>query len=650
MKILHLRLENFRGVRELDIELGGKDADIFGANGTGKTTIANAVTYLLCDAPATDEKDFSPKTAGAHDLHHKAEMTVENDGGEHVTFAKDFYEKWTKKRGSASREFSGHVTDWYVNGVQQKKKTYEEAIQQATGATIDQMKMLLIHGYFPQTMKPEARRTVLFELCEEVNDEDVIRENGLEGLSGVLLRPGTTDEHYSVDEYKKVAAAQRRKLNKELDTLPARIDEASKALPEDGRELAVIEADIKTAKETLDQAMAATADAKHPEGAEVAKAVLAGKEAELKAKQAAYDAEMAKKNADAYDAVSQAKRERDEHERAATKAAEEAKRLRGEIGRLKAQRDALLEEYAEVQAEVWSDAQEFCPTCGQHLPDGKIAEFRQSFNERKSARKQHINTEGQQCSKDKIAAFEAEAAEQEALAAEEAQKSEDAAKRATDIEAKIQTPPPFEATEEGQEILVDIEKARGSLQGGAIDAEALAKAQAAENDARAHLDALTTEKVAYQAAERARARIEELRNAQKKDSCELDKIEAGLDLCDRFIRAKAQAITRSINKQFQTVSWQLFKEQVNGGLEQVCNPMTQNAAGEWVEYKSSNTAAQVNAGLEIIDVLNKHFHTSLPVIVDRAESVCKIAKVNEQIIRLIVSAPDDTLRVKIKED
>lgn len=650
MKILHLRLENFRGVRELDIDFGGKNADIFGANGTGKTTIANAVTWLFCDAPATEEKDFSPKTAGAHDLHHKAEMTVEKDDGERFTFAKDYYEKWTKKRGSASREFSGHITDWYVNGVQQKKKTYEETIQQATGATIEQMKMLLIHGYFPQTMKPETRRTVLFELCEEVNDEDVIRENGLEGLSGVLLRPGTTDEHYSVDEYKKVAAAQRRKLNKELDTLPARIDEATKALPDDGRGLAAIEADIKTAKEALDQAMAATADAKHPEGAEVAKAVLAGKEAELKAKQAAYDAEMAKKNADAYDAVGRAKRERDEHERAATKAAEEAKRARETITALKDHRDALLKEYAEVQAEAWDSTKETCPTCGQHMPDDKISELRAHFNERQSARKQRINEQGQQCSKDKISALEAKAAEQEALAAEEAQKSEDAAKRATDIEAKIQTPPPFEATEEGQEILADIEKARSSLQGGAIDAEALAKAQAAENDARAHLDALTSEKAAYQAAERARARIEELRAAQKKDSCELDKIEAGLDLCDRFIRAKAQAITRSVNKHFKTVSWQLFKEQVNGGLEQVCNPMTENAAGEWVEYKSSNTAAQVNAGLEIIDVLNKHFHTNLPVIVDRAESVCKMAKVSEQTIRLIVSAPDDTLRVKIKED
>ena len=650
MKILHLRLENFRGNRELDVDFNGKNADVFGANGTGKTTIANAVTWLFCDAPATEEKDFSPKTAGAHDLHHKAEMTVAKDDGERFTFAKDYYEKWTKKRGSASREFSGHVTDWYVNGVQQKKKTYEETIQQATGATIEQMKMLLIHGYFPQTMKPEARRTVLFELCEEVSDEDVIRENGLEGLSGVLLRPGTTDEHYSVDEYKKVAAAQRRKLNKELDTLPARIDEASKALPEDGRELAAIEADLKTAQGALDQAMAATAEAKHPKGAEVAKAVLAGKQADLEAKRAAYDTETAKANAAAYDAVGQAKRERDEHERAATKAAEEAKRLRGEIGSLKAKRDALLKEYAEVQAEVWGEAQETCPTCGQHLPEDKIAELRQSFNERKSTRKQHINAEGQQCSKDKIAELDAKAAEQEALAAEEAQKSEDATKRAADLEAKIQTPPAYEATEEGQAILADIEKAKDSLQGGGIDTEALAKAQAAENDARAHLDELSAEKAAYQAAERARARIEELRAAQKKDSCELDKIEAGLDLCDRFIRAKAQAITRSINKHFQTVSWQLFKEQVNGGLEQVCNPMTQNAAGEWVEYKSSNTAAQVNAGLEIIDVLNKHFHTNLPVIVDRAESVCKIAKVSEQTIRLIVSAPDDTLRVKIKED
>lgn len=649
MKILNLRLENFRGIRELNLKLDGKNADIFGANGTGKTTIANAVTWLLCDAPATDEKEFTPKTAGAHDMHHKAEMTIEKDDGERVTFAKDYYEKWTKKRGSSTREFTGHVTDWYINDVQQQKKTYEEAVQAATGATTEQIKMLMIHGYFPQTMKPEARRTVLFELCEEVSDEDVIRENGLEDLQTVLLRPGTT-EHYSVDEYKKVATAQRRKLNKELDTLPARIDEATKALPEKSREPDKVDADLKAAEEALEQAKAATAEAEHPQDAEVQKAVLAGKRAELEAKQAAYEAEQAKVNAATYDAIGTAKRERDAHERAAAKAAEEAKQARDKAQALKAKREELLQEYAKVQADVWDNTQETCPTCGQQLPDEQIAELREAFNAAKSQKKRHINEVGQQCSKDKIVALETKAAEQESLAAAEAQASQDAAQKAADFEARIQTPPPFEATKEGQAILADIERARAAQHDGGIDEEALVTARIAEADARARLAELQAEKAGLQAADRTRARIEELRAAQKKDSCELDKIEAGLDLCDRFIRAKAQTITRSINKHFKTVSWQLFKEQVNGGLEQVCNPMTQNAAGEWVEYKSSNTAAQVNAGLEIIDVLNKHFDANLPVIVDRAESVCKIAKISEQTIRLIVSAPDDTLRVKIKED
>ena len=43
MKILSLHLENFRGIKELDIEFAGHNTDIYGANGTGKTTIANAI-------------------------------------------------------------------------------------------------------------------------------------------------------------------------------------------------------------------------------------------------------------------------------------------------------------------------------------------------------------------------------------------------------------------------------------------------------------------------------------------------------------------------------------------------------------------------------------------------------------------------------
>ena len=150
MKAQKLILENFRGIKELQVNLSGRNAAVYGANGTGKTTIANAVCWLLCGAPATGEKDFSPQTQGTHDLHHKAELTVDADGNI-VSIAKDFYEKWTKKRGSKSRECTGHVTDYYVNDVPVKKSEYEKKVSELLGGlTSEQAKTLLLLGYFAE--------------------------------------------------------------------------------------------------------------------------------------------------------------------------------------------------------------------------------------------------------------------------------------------------------------------------------------------------------------------------------------------------------------------------------------------------------------------------------------------------------------------
>lgn len=136
MKILSLHLENFRGIKELDIEFAGHNTDIYGANGTGKTTIANAICWLLLDRAATDEKDFNPKTTGAHDLHHKASMKLDCNGTI-VTLAKDFYEIWTQKKGSATKSFSGHTTDYYINEVPSKQKEYDAMVESICGVDID---------------------------------------------------------------------------------------------------------------------------------------------------------------------------------------------------------------------------------------------------------------------------------------------------------------------------------------------------------------------------------------------------------------------------------------------------------------------------------------------------------------------------------
>src|SRR5690348_5329685 len=42
-----IRLTNFRGVRSLELTFGGRNAAIIGSNGTGKSSVADAVDFVL---------------------------------------------------------------------------------------------------------------------------------------------------------------------------------------------------------------------------------------------------------------------------------------------------------------------------------------------------------------------------------------------------------------------------------------------------------------------------------------------------------------------------------------------------------------------------------------------------------------------------
>ncbi len=66
MKINTLRLENFQGIKSAGFDFNGQSASIYGDNATGKTTVYNAVTWLLFDRPSTGAKNFTPKTRNQH--------------------------------------------------------------------------------------------------------------------------------------------------------------------------------------------------------------------------------------------------------------------------------------------------------------------------------------------------------------------------------------------------------------------------------------------------------------------------------------------------------------------------------------------------------------------------------------------------------
>ena len=84
------------------------------------------------------------------------------------------------------------------------------------------------------------------------------------------------------------------------------------------------------------------------------------------------------------------------------------------------------------------------------------------------------------------------------------------------------------------------------------------------------------------------------------------------------------------------------------GVKQPRLPVMNRALVKNPAYAFANTAARINAGIEIIAVLSEHFGVSLPVVVDNAESVTHINSAGiDQLIRLVVSEGDRNLRMEV---
>ena len=652
MKILSLTLENFRSIKNMTVNFDGRDADVLGANGTGKTTIANAICWLLIDRPMTEEADFTPKTEGAHGLNHKASMTVELPNGQKLTLAKDFYEKWTRKRGASVEEFTGNVTDYYIDGVKSKKKEYTEVLETACGIDLERVKMLMVLGYFADTMKTDEKRRTLFEMVGEFTDMDVIAANEeLEGIEDFFLMPGTEDRHYTVAQWKKIAVEQKKKLNKDLETIPARIDEASKNVAENVEDMEALNAELRRLEEKKagleeQKRSISTEDGKQ----EATRAALAGLEVDLAKQRAAYIEQSTAANRETnamLDGMTADKRIVADKLDVLRRNHEGSRRT---LTRMQEKRKALMEEYAEAQAQQWDERAEICPTCHQMLPPERVEELRASFNEQKSKLKEDINRRGQECSKDKIdtlaAEIESQAAEIAAMEHEITEKEE----LIGEWRAKIATPPPFEETETYREITARMEELRDRRRIHESAADGVVNGYDRDiQTVKDEIAAVNLRIAKAKASEDSRRRVGQLRQELKNTAEEMEYLEQGIHLCEEFIRTKARLVTDSINEHFEFIRFRLFRDQINGGLREVCEPTIQNKAGEWVEYRSANYAAQVNAKLDIVTTLMRHYGVHLPILMDQGESVTRPLAVEEQLIRFIVSAEDEEIRVEVKE-
>lgn len=653
MKILILQLENFQGIKNADFKFDGKNASIYGDNATGKTTVFNAITWLLFDRASTDTKNFTPKTrdaqGDAHNLNHAVSAQLQADDGRRISFKKTFHEVYKKKRGSAIEEFSGHTIDYCVDGVPVKEKEYAAALLTMCGDA-ERMKMLTMPHYFAENMTWDARRKILLEMCGDVSDEAVIAsDTELRDLPEYLRMPGTADQRYTVDEYKKIAASQKTDINRELQEIPGRIDEAQRAICEqrysedDARQLSELQAEYD--RLGVDKARLLAGDT----GLSQARERTARAREELANARAAYIEETARANEETSRAISDLQQQAQDARMKLNAAQAQRQRHIDAVRRMTQIRERLLAEYQQVQAGRWDENEAVCPTCHRALPEEEIAQMREAFNLRKSRRLEDINTSGQQEASKGMIASEQAAADALNAVAEQLNKQTEALNGQLEARrAQYKQFPPFERTEKYTALsrqVADCERQEGAA--GQSAQGAVAEIDTKMQEIYTQIRAFQQRKASAEQTVKQRERIAELEAREKELAAQYEKIERGIYLCDQFTKTKVSLLTNRINSKFHSVRFRLFQEQINGGIKDDCEVMVPCKDGRLIPYTVANHAARVNAGLEIIDALSRHWGVSMPVVIDNAESITRLANTYTQLIRLVVSENDKQLRLEL---
>ena len=228
IELVVLKLRDFKGIKSLDIQLDGGNAEIFGDNEAGKTTTFDAFLWLLFDKDSNNKKDFAIKSLNSdgseqHNLEHTVEGTFLIDGV-FVTLKKIYREVWTKKRGAANKEFTGHTVDYAVNDVPLNKKEYTAKVAEIVDE--EKFKLLTSPTYFNEQLKWQEKRQLLLEICGDISDEDVIASNQSLAKLNELLNGK------SMEDMKKIITSQKKQINDELEMIPVRIDEINKMMPE----------------------------------------------------------------------------------------------------------------------------------------------------------------------------------------------------------------------------------------------------------------------------------------------------------------------------------------------------------------------------------------------------------------------------------
>jgi len=644
IKINQISITNFKGIKQLFVNFNEKTS-IFGANGTGKTTIYDAFCWLLFGKNAEDRKDFNIKNTVEVSLNrqeHEVSAIIEVDGSE-TTLKRVYKEKWTKKKGSEEAEYTGNETLYFWNDVPLQQKDFQDKIGQILNENT--FKLLTNPMHF-NALKWQDRRAILTSLVKSISDNEIaIGNKDFQELLSQL-------QNKTLEEFKKEISAKKKLLKDSLAQIPSRIDELLRSIS--GQDFHGIDHALKLKESEMSVIEEATQNILKQKQ-ESQNVVIAKNEElfQLKLKLTnannIFTTSISNKNIEKQTAINVLKKDIVECEKWLNGYHNEVKQLTAE-NEINNGRILELREKWQVENEkelVFDESQFTCPTCKRvHDTDdveAKKAEMVENFNSQKTKNLQYINEVGVG-TKGKIEANEARILDVKTEIGTLEVSIDNLKKQLAELQnnPQEQEVQGFESTPEFNSIsdLIRAKEREISDLLSKSDTEISAESLKRKREAADEIDRLKGLIVKRDSEKRTYQRIDELKAQEKKKSQELSQLEKQEFIIQNFVKARMSSIEEAINSKFQTITFKMFETQVNGGESECCETLVNG-----VPWADANTGSKVAAGLEIINVLGGQYQVTAPIFLDNRESTTKVPSTDSQTINLFVSPEDTVLRV-----
>lgn len=655
-------LRYFKGVENKEIVLGDNINVVKGRNGIGKSTIADAISWVLFGTNQAGATKFGIKTKDEHgkeieDVAHSVEISLsvqnEQEGLTCYVLTRSLTE---------TRKDDGSVTNNYTYKVDGEVETAGDFKKTVDAICPEEVFRLCSSPYSFTQMDWSEQRKRLNEMFGVPSVEDVTGGDKKYDAIKELL------EKEDIDKILKHLNYKRKEVQKNLDEVPVRLEALKNVLPKT-EDWADIEKRINEKEQAIDATRKSLSTIDNG-GADLIRKQqnISILNLDYKRKRIMEESaqrklgEILKANTEAKTACKKAVAEAEQN---IEDLKQKLKSFDGALEKCDARMNELDAEKADgkekwklVKARKWEwhEDDAFCPTCKQPLPEDQVQkimeESKKAFlNNQASDLKKlsgdaaRIKEEVKKCEETteyfkteqkttQTQLSEAETALEEARKAQEEQAKEEEEK--VSVESLLAAKPEYkQVCDRIREKEAEQEKPSDENM-SEEDKKLKAELETKLKDLESEKEALTARFAVKAQWEKVNAQIDALQENRAQWKKQIDALDEKIKAASDFQRRSCEVLEENVNRRFKLVRWKMFRRQLDGTEKPWCE-----CSVDGVPYSDLNTAAKINAGLDITNTLKRHYGVDVPCVIDNAETVQEPLYEGGQQIRLTVTDDED---------